>query len=152
MQPMNLKEIFCVYNFNQESQLALTCASALALHSMARLHIIYVMEHFTTFANFMMAGQPTYHNIFFDYASDESYLKALRDMMKHSLPQGISLIPHTVYGSRIQNIVNILRECQADLCIIGLRNKTEWWGNILSPYWIQQIMRLAPCPVLSIPK
>ena len=49
MQTINPKEIFCVFDFNKESQLALAYASALALNSTAHLHIIYVMEHFAAF-------------------------------------------------------------------------------------------------------
>jgi nucleotide-binding universal stress UspA family protein len=149
---INLKHIACVVDFNEESRLALSVAGTMALHSSAELCAIHIIERLVAFGNIMMSGQPTYHTGFFDYANDESSQRALLDMMKHSLPQGISLIPYIVYGSRIQNVVDILWKCQADLCVIGLRNKTEWWENILSPYWIQQIMRLAPCPVLSIPK
>jgi len=147
---MNLKEIFCVFDFNQESRLALTYAGALALQSTAHLHIVYVMEHFATFAGFMLAGVPTYHNIFVDYANYESYLKALRNAVKCIVPYNISTVIHILSGTRVQNIVDVLQESKADLCIIGLRNKTDWWKHLFSLPVTQRIITLAPCPVLAI--
>lgn len=150
MPPMNLKEIFCVFDFNQESRLALTFAGTLALHSSAHLHIIHLMEHFTTFAGFMLAGVPTYHNIFIDYANDESYLETLRNAVKCVVPQNVSIETHLLSSTRVKKIVEVLRESQADLCIIGLRNKTEWWKHLFSPSLTRRIINLAPCPVLAI--
>jgi nucleotide-binding universal stress UspA family protein len=150
MSLTSLKHIACVVDFNEESRMALSIAGTMALDSSAELYAIHIIERLAAFGNIMLSGQPTYHTVFFDYASDESYQKVLLAMMKHSLPQGISLIPYIVYGSRIQNIVDILRECQADLCVIGLRNKTEWWTHLFSLPVTRQIINLAPCPVLAI--
>jgi len=150
MQTINLKEIFCIFDFNKESQLALAYAGALAHNSATHLHIIYVMEHFATFAGFMLAGVPTYHNIFFDYASDASYLKVIQNAVKCVVPQNISTVIHLLSGTRVQNLLDVLRESQADLCIIGIRNKTEWWKHLFSLPVTRQFINLAPCPVLAI--
>lgn len=147
---MNLKEIFCVFDFNQESRLALAYAGALALKFTAHLHIIYVMEHFAAFAGFMLAGVPTYHNIFFDYTNDQSYLGVLQNAVKSVVPQNISTVIHLFSSTRVQNIVNILQDSQADLCIVGFRNKTEWWKHLFSLPVTRRIINLAPCPVLAI--
>jgi len=150
MQTINLKEIFCVFDFNKESQLALAYAGALALHSAAHLHIIYVMEHFSTFAGFMLAGVPTYQNIFFDYTSDASYLKVIQNAVKCVVPQNIFTVIHLLSGTRVQNLLDVLQESKADLCIIGLRNETEWWKRLFSPSLPRRIINIAPCPVMAI--
>jgi nucleotide-binding universal stress UspA family protein len=150
MQTINLKEIFCVFDFNKESQLALAYAGALALNSTAHLHIIYVMEHFATFAGFMLAGVPTYHNIFFDYTSDASNLKVIQNAVKCVVPQNISTVIHLLSSTRVQNIVDVLQESQADLCIVGIRNKIEWWKHLFSLPVTRGIIELAPCPVVAI--
>jgi nucleotide-binding universal stress UspA family protein len=150
MHATNLKEIFCVFDFDKEGQLALAYAGTLALKSAAHLHIIYVMEHFASFAGFMLAGVPTYHNFFFDYASDASYLKVIQDAAKCVIPQNISTVIHLLPSTRAKNIVDVLQESKADICIIGLRNKTEWWKYLFSLPVTQGIIKIAPCPVLAI--
>jgi nucleotide-binding universal stress UspA family protein len=147
---INLQHIACVVDFNEESRMALSVAGTMALDSSAELYAIHVIERLAAFGNSMLSGPLTSHTGFFDYANDESYQKALWDMMKHSLPQGISLIPYIVYGSRVQSIVDLLQKCRADLCIIGIRNKTEWWKYLFSLPVTRQIIELAPCPVLAI--
>ncbi|RPI06526.1 MAG: universal stress protein [Ignavibacteriae bacterium] len=149
MQPIRLKEIFCVFDFNKESQLALAYASTLALHSAAHLHIIYMTEQFAAFAGFMLAGVPTYHNIFFDCINDQWYSDVIQDAIKRVIPPNISPVLH-LSGTRVQNIVDVLGEAQADLCIIGIRSKTEWWKRLFSFPVTQSIMKVAPCPVVII--
>jgi nucleotide-binding universal stress UspA family protein len=149
---INLKNIACIVDFREESRQALSVAGILAIHSTAEIHVIHIEEHIAAFAGFMLAGVPTYHNIFFDYTNDETYQRALQNIVQSVVPKNISTVIHLLSCANVKNIVAVLQESQADLCIIGHRNKTEWWENTFSPYWIKQIMHLAPCPVLSFPK
>jgi nucleotide-binding universal stress UspA family protein len=146
----NLKHIACVVDFNEESRMALSVAGTMARASSAELYAIHAIERLAAFSNLMLSVQPTYHTVFYDYANNESYRKALWDMMSTALPQCLSVTPHIVYGSRVQNIVDILQKCRADICIIGIRNKTEWWKHLFSLPVTRRIIDLAPCPVLAL--
>ena len=130
--------------------MALSAAGKMAFDPSAELCSIHVIKRLAAFGNTMLPGQMTYRTVFFDGTNDESYQKALREMMRHSHSQGISLIPRMVYSLRIQSIVDLLQKCRAGLCIIGIRNKTEWWKHPFSLPVTQRIINLAPCPVLAI--
>jgi nucleotide-binding universal stress UspA family protein len=150
MSLLNLRHIACVVDFNEESRMALSFAGTMARSSSAELYAIHIIERLAAFGNNMLSALPTYQTTLFDYASDESFQKSFRDMMKQSLPQDISLIPLIVYGSRTQNILDILRVFQVDLCIIGIRNHGAWWEHLFAPPVTKQIINRAPCPVLAI--
>ena len=146
----NLKNIACVVDFHEGSRLALSIAGRLALESSAQLYAIHSIDRLAAFGNLMWSGPPGIYTGFHDYAGDASYQQVLRDMMKRALPESISAILVIVYGSRIQNIVNLLRQHHADLCVVGLKNDTGRWHHLFTPMGTQRIIRRSPCPVLTI--
>ena len=147
MSLVHWKHSTCVVDFNEESRRARSVAGTPANDSAAEPYAIHIIERL---AAIMLSSQPPYHPGFFDNTIDESYQRTRQDMMKQSLPQGISLIPTIVYGSRVQNIVDILRKYQADLCVRSLRNKTDWAAAYLYSEGDTMNYRTCPCPVLAI--
>ena len=146
----NVKHIACLFDFNEESRLVLSISGSLAVRSSAELYAIHVMEHFINVSGLMLGGVPTYHNYYIDDGGDEAYQKTLRRMIEESVPKNIPMVLRILYNPQVQTVLEVLRECQANLCVIDLKNKRTWGSYLFSPSMIQQIIRSAPCPVMTI--
>jgi nucleotide-binding universal stress UspA family protein len=152
MSMKKFKRIACLFDFNEESRRALVLAGAIALHGSAHLYVFHFMQQFASTAGFMLSNIPTYHNLFVDWADDESYRKALFNAVHNSLPLRLTVTTSFLYGARVPQIVSILRKVEADIFVMGIESKAQLWKLFFTPSIVKPIIRLAPCPVLTITK
>ena len=73
----------------------------------------------------------------------------LEDMIEPPLLQGLRIIPVVGVGEVVEEIVQTARELRCDLIVMTSRERS-WLGRLFSRSLTQQVVRLAPCPVLSI--
>ena len=147
----NLEQIVCAFDFNEESRSALTLSSMLAMQSSACLDVVHIVPYLALTGGFLMMNQPMINSIYHDYTNDGDYKKALELAIMSSVPKNLKATIHILLGARIHQLLNFLRESQADLLVMGMTKKTSWWESIFLPPIPKKIISAAPCPVLVIP-
>jgi nucleotide-binding universal stress UspA family protein len=147
----NIKQITCVFEFNEASHSVLSLASMLAIQSSAYLHVVHIVPYIALSGGFLIMNQPTIYSAFQDYGKDEGFIKVLEKAILSSVPQDLKTTIHILLGARIYQLMNFLRESNADLLVMGCVKKLSWWEKIFLPSLPQRIIPIAPCPVLVIP-
>ncbi len=73
----------------------------------------------------------------------------LEDRIEPKLLRGVKIVPVVGVGKVVEEIIQTARELQSDLVVMTSRERS-WLGRLFSKSLTQQVVRLAPCPVLSI--
>ncbi len=73
----------------------------------------------------------------------------LEDMVERELLRELRIIPIVGVGEVVKEIVETARELKCDLIVMTSRERS-WLGRLFSRSLTRQVVRLAPCPVLSI--
>ncbi len=73
----------------------------------------------------------------------------LEDMIEPQLLRGLKIVPVVGVGEVVEEIVQTAKELKCDLIVMTSRERS-WLGRLFSRSLTQQVVRLAPCPVLSI--
>ncbi len=73
----------------------------------------------------------------------------LEDMIESQLLQGLKVVPVVGVGEVVEEIVQTAKELKCDLIVMTSKERS-WLGRLFSKSLTQQVVRLAPCPVLSI--
>ncbi len=66
----------------------------------------------------------------------------------HAASHGIPIEPHIVEGQEVRAIVDLLREVNADLLIIGLRQRSFFLSRLWSAAY--DLAQQAPCSILGV--
>lgn len=73
----------------------------------------------------------------------------LQGKIEPELLRAVKVTPLVRLGEVVDEVVAAAKEVQCDLIVMTSRERT-WLGRLLSSSRTQQVVRLAPCPVLSI--
>lgn len=73
----------------------------------------------------------------------------LDDMVEPELMQGVRITPLVRVGEVVDEIVAAAKETQCDLIVMTSRERS-WLGRLVTTSLTEQVVRSAPCPVLSI--
>ena len=73
----------------------------------------------------------------------------LREKIKPELLKRLKVTPLVKLGEVVEEIVTTAKEKDCDLIVMASRDRS-WLGSILSFSLTSKVVRLAPCPVLSI--
>ncbi len=73
----------------------------------------------------------------------------LEDMIEPQLLRGLKIVPVVGIGEVVEEIVQTARELKCDLIVMTSRERS-WIGRLFARSLTQQVVGLAPCPVLSI--
>lgn len=76
-------------------------------------------------------------------------VRFLEEMVEPELRQGIKIAPVVRVGEVVDEIVSAAKETQCDLVVMTSRERS-WLGRLVTSSLTQQVVRSAPCPVLSI--
>jgi universal stress protein A len=125
---MRLNEVLFPTDFSSPSELARQIAGAMAKQAGARLHLLHVVPS---------ATDPT---------------SAAGDLarVRRSLGDGLRVETALLSGSAASNILAYAREKQIDLIVMGTHGRTGISREILGSV-AETVVRLAPCPVLTVP-
>ncbi|MBI2365273.1 MAG: universal stress protein [Deltaproteobacteria bacterium] len=76
-------------------------------------------------------------------------VRFLDEMVEPELRQGIRITPLVRLGEVVDEIIAAAKETQCDLIVMTSRERS-WLGRMVTSSLTQQVVRSAPCPVLSI--
>ena len=142
---ISLKNILFATDFSAASQAALPYAAAIARRYDSHLHIVHIVSP----ASYVIPSQPG-HPAPHD-AIHEAALADVRQQME-TLASHLKTVPHHTYlreGDVWKSLADIIRTHEIDLLVVGTRGRTGV-GKFLLGSRAEEILRLAPCPVLTV--
>ena len=145
-----IKKILCPTDFSDPSYGALNTANELALHFSAELIVIHVVSPIpvippsaapTEFAEFNI---PSYQ-----LEMEAMAEKTLDETVKEKISGKVRSRSFVVQGDPTNEIIKLAEEEKVDMIVIATHGLTGWrrviFGSVAG-----KVLRLAPCPVLSI--
>lgn len=132
------------YDMSDEAEKAIEQAVELANpHSAVELHVLGVLDDRRSL------GRPAGHR--YDYRAAEEVRDTIREAVGERLTDagtsGLSLFVHARIGSPADELVQLAREAQADILVVGTHGRSGV-GRILLGSVAEKVVRFAPCPVL----
>lgn len=125
---MRLNEVLFPTDFSSPSELARQIARDMAKQAGARLHVLHVVPP----------------------ANDPSSAAAELARVSRGLGDGLRVETALLSGSTAMSILAYAREKPIDLIVIGTHGRTGITREILGSV-AETVVRLAPCPVLTVP-
>ncbi len=142
---ISLKNILFATDFSEASQAALPYAAAIARRYDSQLHIAHIVSP----ASYIIPSQPgdpiTVDSI------HEAALADVRERMQ-TLASHLETIPHHTYvreGEVWESLSDIILAHGIDLLVVGTHGRTGVQKLLLGSK-AEEILRLAPCPVLTV--
>ena len=147
METNVFKKIAVAYNESAESQRALATAIQLAKRLDAELETITVIADLPSYTAFSSVADPALPRVL---EADRMKLYAeLQERARVSAQEhGLAVHSHTVEGSAVDAIVNLLRASKADLLVIGLHQRDFYIARLWST--VYELAQAAPCSVLGV--
>ena len=141
---MPLRKILCPTDFSEASYNALNAAIELALHFSAALVLVHVVPlaiDIPTSADFYTPS---------DVATAKARAKeALQEVVEKKISGKVSIRTKVVVGDPGDEIVRTAADENADMTVIGTHGLTGWRRFVFGSV-ADKVVRLAPCPVLTI--
>jgi universal stress protein A len=149
---MVFRKILCPVDFSTYSVDALRAASALALQFGGTLTVVHVIAPVPVSA---VPGSPTTFNVA-EYQRQlvDGYTSKLDDLLSSTLPTELRtsssrLRSVVVHGDPAYEIVRCAQEESVDLIVLATRGRTGW-EHVLFGSVAERVVRLSPCPVLTL--
>ena len=142
---ISLKNILFATDFSEASQAALPYAAAIARRYDSQLHIAHIMSP----ASYVIPSQPG------DPVTIDSIHEAARADVRQrmeTLASHLKTVPHHTYvreGEVWESLSDIIRTHEIDLLVVGTHGRTGVKKLLLGSK-AEEILRLAPCPVLTV--
>ena len=138
------KRVLCPTDFSEASYEALKAANELALHFSGELYLVHVV------APVPIAETPTSFNVsLYQQELTRSAERSLREVIEQRVTRGLEVRPVVALGYAAEEIVRIAAEVSADVIVIATQGTTGWRRFIFGSV-AEKVVRLAPCPVLTI--
>ncbi len=142
---LSVKNVLLATDFSSNSRAALPYATAICRHFGSTLHVAHVFSETSLLLmseGVDLAGMGTL------------YQDAQADATNHlqEMVAPLKDIPHRIHvrhGNVWENLAGIVEENEIDLIVVGTRGRTGL-GKILMGSVAEDILRHAPCPVLTI--
>jgi len=142
---LSLKNILFATDFSETSEAALPHATAISRHFGSTLHLAHVLSD--TGLLLMTGGV--------DYVSRgtlyEDAIAEAKDKLSH-IAEGFDAVPYRTYvrhGLVWKNLSEIVSQAGIDLIVLGTHGRTGL-GKLLLGSVAEDILRHAPCPVLTV--
>lgn len=136
---MILKRILLPTDASQESEESLEYAVSLARDNHAELDILHIEPKFVPMAGYMPYVVP---------GEDEGETLA-RVQEKIPVPHDVVSHYYMTNGGVVEEIIYFARQNPIDLIVIGTHGR-EGWQRLIRGSLAAEIIRHAPCPVLSV--
>lgn len=147
---ITFKKILCPTDFSQPALEALKTAVDLARHFTAELWVMHVIPPVPPPA----PVADTSFGLSFDLPLYQQELtasseKALSDLMAQQVPEELGAHPLLAPGDPAQEIIRAAEDQAIELIVIATHGHTGW-GRLIFGSVTEKVVRLAPCPVLTI--
>jgi nucleotide-binding universal stress UspA family protein len=137
--------IVCATDGSEHADRALQYAAEIAQRDGAALHVVHVVERLP--ARKMAGELNTYLN------EDELNDKVGRQTREIAAQRNVSATLHMVPGRSghvAERIIDVMTETGGDLIVVGTRGHSAVVGALVGSV-TQDLMHIAPCPVLAVP-
>lgn len=135
--------ILCATDASPDGDRALEYAAAVAADEHARLGVVHVVER-------IPGGRGGVQNSHPDEPERDAWLRRRASELSRG---GLAVTIHTPQAPAravADRVVEIARDQDADLIVIGTRGRSPMVGAVLGSV-AQRLLHIAPCPVLAIP-
>jgi nucleotide-binding universal stress UspA family protein len=144
------RHILCPTDFSPPSFQALETAVDLARYFSAELWVMHVIAPAPPPAPVADASFGLSFDLpLFQQELAASSEKALKDLMEQKIPKEVSAHPVLASGDPAREIIREAEDQSIDLIVIATHGLTGW-GRLLFGSVAEKVVRLAPCPVLTI--
>jgi nucleotide-binding universal stress UspA family protein len=142
---LSVKNVLFATDFSPTSESALPYAVAICRHFGGTLHNAHVLSDASLL---MMTGGVDYVSMSTIYEDAHTEARAKLDQISAEIA-GIKSHSHVRYGQVWKNLAEIIQENHIDLIVLGTHGRTGL-GKLLLGSVAENILRHAPCPVLTV--
>ncbi|HTS38147.1 MAG TPA: universal stress protein [Candidatus Solibacter sp.] len=143
--PLQVKNVLFATDFSATSEAALPYAAAISRHFGSTLHLAHVLSDT---AILMMTGGVDYVSMGTLYDDAHAEAKEKLDALAARL-EGVPQRNYVRHGAIWKNLAIIVEENKIDLIVLGTHGRTGL-GKLLLGSVAEDILRHAPCPVLTV--
>jgi nucleotide-binding universal stress UspA family protein len=141
------KKILCPTDFSEPSYEALKAANELALHFSTELYLVHVISPAPIAeASTDYSGTPDLSVL---EEMETSAKNLLQRIVKRRVPKELHTHQIIVLGGAADEIIRIGEKEKVDLIVIATHGQTGWRHLVFGSV-AERVVRLAPCPVLTI--
>ena len=130
-------------DFSEPSYEALKAANELALHFSAELCLVHVVSPDVQTSPDLAGSGLVLQEI--EMLAENS----LQEVVKQRVPKELHTSQIVVLGEAADEIIRISEETKADIIVIATHGQTGWRRFVFGSV-AEKVVRLAPCPVLTI--
>jgi universal stress protein A len=145
-----ITKILCPTDFSEPSYKALETANELARHFNAEIILIHILSPVFVYPATALTPGITKISEISDVDRDEMAYKSLSMTLKEKVSDSIKSRSIMGKGNPAEEIARSAKEEKADLIVIGTHGFTGWRHLILGSV-AEKVVRLANCPVITIP-
>jgi len=142
---ISVKNVLFATDFSATSEAALPYATAICRHFGSTLHTAHVLSDASLL---MMTGGVDYVSMSTIYEDAHTEAKEKLDQISARL-EGIRHHNYVRHGQVWKNLAEIIDENEIDLVVVGTHGRTGL-GKLLLGSVAEDILRHAPCPVLTV--
>ena len=136
------KKILYPTDFSEASYEALKASNELALHFSAELCLVHVVSP-------AVQTSPEFAPSVLPCRNGRSAEKSLQEVIKQKVSKELQVRQIVVLGGAADQIIPISEEEKVDLIVIATHKQTGWRHMVFGSV-AEKVVRLAPCPVLTI--
>jgi len=147
MKVLPIKRILWPTDFSESSYAALKTAEELAQHFSAELVVLHVVPPIPAIpagASLEGAFSPSY-----PLEMENQAREALRKVVERNISSKTKTEALVLHGNVGGEIVNVVKREHVDLIVMATHGSSGWQRFLLGSV-AKKLMRMAPCPVLSI--
>jgi nucleotide-binding universal stress UspA family protein len=142
---LSVKNVLFATDFSASSEAALPYATAICRHFGSTLHTAHVLSDASIL---MMTGGVDYVSMSTIYEDAHTEASEKLDQISARL-QGMPHHSYVRHGQVWENLAGIVRDEEIDLIVLGTHGRTGL-GKLLLGSVAEDILRHAPCPVLTV--
>ena len=142
---LSVKNVLFATDFSPTSESALPYAAAICRRFGSTLHNAHILSEASLL---MMSGGVDYVSMSTIYEDAHSEAKLRLDQIS-AQTAGIKSLSHVRHGQVWKNLAGIVDENQIDLIVVGTHGRSGL-GKLLLGSVAEDILRHAPCPVLTV--
>ena len=143
------KKILCPTDFSEPSTRAVKVASELAMHFSAEVCLLHVIAPIPVPVVEGADLSPGFDVPSYQLELETLAERSIKEMLEKMLPKELKVRPLVGHGDAANEIVRIAEEEKFDLIVIATHGTTGWRHLIFGSV-AEKVVRLSPCPVLTI--
>ena len=148
---LSIKNILCPTDFSEPSYEALKAADELATHFSATLYIINTVPLVPIVEAPIGVESAAFNVASYQQELEAQAQRSLKNALDQRITKGVKVVTEVLIGNAAGEIIRYAADKNMDLIVIATHGLSGW-RRFISGSVTEQIVRQAPCPVLTIRK